>query len=304
MGGKKVSAHKMNGDKVFDVVNYALLTLVVLIVLYPLIFVVSASISDPILVNSGEVWLLPKGITLEGYKSVLEYEMIWVGYANTIFYTIVGTAINLSLTLLTAYALSRKDLIGRNVFTMFFAFTMYFSGGLIPTYITVKNLGLLDTRAVMLVLGAISMYNVIITRTYFSNNIPFELQEAGFLDGCSDAGLFIRVILPLSLPIIAVMALYYAVGHWNSYFNAMIYLTDRNKMTLQIFLREVLLLNQLADMMGSADTDEMLRIAERQKMAMIMKYCLIVVSTAPILCVYPFLQRYFVKGIMVGAVKG
>ena len=304
MSHSKGAGRKLSSDRVFDIVNYALVSLLVLIVLYPLIFVVSASFSDPILVNSGQVWLLPKGLTIEGYKSVLEYEMVWVGYGNTIFYTLVGTSINLVLTLITAYALSRRDLIGRNFFTMFFAFTMYFSGGLIPTYITVKNLGLLDTRAVLLVLGAISMYNVIITRTYFSNNIPFELQEAAFLDGCSDVGLFTRVILPLSPPIIAVMALYYAVGHWNSYFNAMIYLTDRYKMTLQIFLREVLLLNQLADMMGSADTDEMMRIAERQKMAMIMKYCLIVVSSAPILCAYPFLQRYFVKGIMVGAVKG
>ncbi len=304
MSRNTATGRKLNSDSVFGVVNYILISLLVLIVLYPLIFVVSASFSDPLLVNSGKVWLLPKGLTVEGYKSVLEYEMVWVGYGNTIVYTLVGTSINLVLTLITAYALSRKDLIGRNFFTLLFAFTMYFSGGLIPTYITVKNLGLLDTRAVMLVLGAISMYNVIITRTYFSNNIPYELQEAAFLDGCSDANLFLKVILPLSPPIIAVMALYYAVGHWNSYFNAMIYLTDRYKMTLQIFLREVLLLNQLADMMGSADTDEMLRIAERQKMAMIMKYCLIVVSSAPILCVYPFLQRYFVKGIMVGAVKG
>ena len=300
----RATGRKLNSDNVFGVVNYILVSLLVLIVLYPLIFVVSASFSDPILVNSGKVWLLPKGLTIEGYRNVLEYEMVWVGYGNTIVYTLVGTLINLALTLITAYALSRKDLIGRNFFTLLFAFTMYFSGGLIPTYITVKNLGLLDTRAVMLILGAISMYNVIITRTYFSNNIPFELQEAAFLDGCSDVNLFLKVVLPLSPPIIAVMALYYAVGHWNSYFNAMIYLTDRYKMTLQIFLREVLLLNQLADMMGSADTDEMMRIAERQKMAMIMKYCLIVVSSAPILCVYPFLQRYFVKGIMVGAVKG
>jgi len=292
------------GDRIFSTINHSLLVLITLVCFYPLIYVLSASISDPILVNTGEVTLLPKGFTLEGYKMIFEYTMIWIGYRNTIFYTLTGTLINLTITLMTAYALSRKDLIGRNLFTMFFAFTMYFSGGLIPTFLIVKQLGMVNTIWSMLLLGAVSMYNVIITRTYMSNSIPYELQEAAFLDGCSDAGIFTKVILPLSPPIIAVMSLYYAVGHWNSYFNALIYLTNRNIMPLQIFLREILILNQMTDMMEGADTDTMILLAERQRMAMIMKYCLIVVASAPVLAAYPFVQKYFIKGIMIGAVKG
>lgn len=301
-GTTSIRVGKGLSDKIFDAVNYTLLTAILIVVLYPLIFVVSASFSNPIDVSAGNVWLLPKGFNLEGYKSVLEYKMVWVGYANTIFYTVVGTCLNLVLTLITAYALSRRDLIGRNIFTLIFAFTMYFGGGLVPTFLVMKTYGLLDTRASMLFLGAISMYNVIITRTYFTNSIPWELQEAAFLDGCSDIQLFLRVIIPLSPPIIAVMALYYAVGHWNSYFNAMIYLTDRTKMSLQVFLREVLILNQTIDM--SADAEELMLMAERLKLAMILKYCLIVVASVPILIVYPFVQRFFVKGIMIGAIKG
>ena len=289
-------------DRIFDAVNGGILGLVALICLYPILFVCSASISDPTLVNTGGVVLLPHGLQWEGYKMVFEYHEIWIGYRNTILYTVSGTLVNLVLTLMTAYALSRRDLVGRNFFTLMFSFTMYFSGGLIPTFLVVKNLNLVDNPLVLVILGAISMWNVIITRTYFSSSIPAGLEEAGQLDGCCDAQLFMHVVLPLSAPIIAVMALYYAVGHWNNYFNALIYLNTRDYMPLQLFLREILIENQTTNMIAG-DTDAMIDAAERARTAQIMKYCLIVVSSLPVLLIYPFIQRYFVKGVMIGAIK-
>jgi putative aldouronate transport system permease protein len=291
-------------DKIVDLVVTVLNILILVIVAGPLIYVLSASISDPRLVASGEIYLWPKGLTLEGYSKILEYKPIWLGYRNTLFYATAGTAINLVVTLLAAYALSRKDLPGRNIFTIFFTVTMFFSGGLIPTYMVVRQLGLVNTVWSMLLLNAVSMWNVIIARTYFQSSIPDELKEAAFIDGCSNRKLFVSIILPLSKPIIAVLALFYAVGHWNAFFNALIYLSDMNLYPLQLFLRNILVMDQMLDLMGGGDSEMIEQILRRLELKESMKFGIIVLSSLPVLILYPFLQKYFVKGVMIGAIKG
>jgi len=274
-------------------------------VLFPLIHIVSASISDPDLVNTGKIWLLPKGIMFEGYKKVFENNEIVVGYRNTIFYTVVGTFVNLAVTLPAAYALSKKHLIGRNFLMFFMTFTMYFSGGMIPTYILVKNLNLLNTYTVLIVCGAVSTYNLIICRTFFADSVPSELEDAAMIDGCSTTRTFITIILPLSKALIGVMVLYYGVAHWNSYFNALIYLNDRSKIPLQLVLREILIEQQMASKLLESDAvmaDDMK--AMQMKMSSLIKYSTIVVSSLPVLIAYPFLQKYFEKGVMLGSIKG
>jgi len=293
------------GDKLFDWINLFLLTLLMLIVLFPLIHIASASISDPDMVSTGKVWLLPKGIMFEGYKKVFENKDIVVGYRNTIFYTVVGTFINLAVTLPAAYALSKKHLIGRNFLMFFMTFTMYFSGGMIPTYILVKNLNLLNTYTVLIVCGAVNTYNLIICRTFFANSVPSELEDAAAIDGCSTTRMFLTIILPLSKALIGVMILYYGVAHWNSYFNALIYLNDRTKVPLQLVLREILIEQQMASKLLESDAvmaDDMK--AMQMKMASLIKYSTIVVSSLPVLIAYPFLQKYFEKGVMLGSIKG
>lgn len=294
---------KSLSDRAFDIVNFTLLTIIVLMILYPLWFVLVASVSEANEVSLGNVYLWPKGFTLEGYQRILNYRPVWIGYRNSTFYAVVGTTINLAITLTCAYSLSRKDFIGRNIITAVFTFTMFFSGGLIPTFLVVKRLSMVNTVWALLIPNAAAMWNIILTRTYFQSNIPVELQEAAFMDGCSNTRLLLTVVLPLSAPIIAVMALFYGVGHWNSYFAALIYLSERNLMPLQIFLREVLVQNEIVDFM-SLTSDEMESIARRQAMAQIMKYGLIIVATVPVLLIYPFVQKYYVKGIMVGSIKG
>ncbi|AEE97140.1 MAG: putative aldouronate transport system permease protein [Clostridiales bacterium] len=287
-------------DKAFDIVNGFLLVLITVIVLYPLIYVVSASFSDPMKVLNGEIILLPKGINLDAYKKVFADNEIISGYWNTILYTLVGTAVNVILSIITAYPLSRKDLRGGNIFMGLFTFTMFFSGGLVPTYLIIRDLGLIDNFWVMVLPGAISIYNVIIMRTYFQSSIPFELQESAMLDGCSNWRILWSIILPLSMPIIAVMVLFYGVGHWNSYFDALIYLRDQAKYPLQLVLRKILVQNQMQQLMNSASES----IAQQQVLAEGIKYATIVVASVPVLIIYPFLQRYFVKGVMIGAIKG
>jgi len=292
-------------SKLFDFFNIMLISLIMIIVLYPLIFIVSSSLSDPDLVSTGKVWLLPQGLNIEGYKRVFRDPEIMVGYRNTIFYTIAGTCLNLLLTLLAAYALSRKDLVGRNVLMFFMAFTMYFSGGMIPTYLLIKTLGLFNTWWVLIIGGAVATYNLIIARTFFSNGVPHDLEEAAMIDGCSMTRTFITIVLPLSKALIGVLTLYYGVAHWNSWFSAMIYLTDRDKVPLQLILREILIEQQMrADMVSSGDAmgDEMLTL--QVKLASLIRYCIIVVSSAPVIIVYPFLQKYFDKGVMLGSIKG
>lgn len=287
-------------DMVFDTINVLLLIIVLIVTLYPLIFVVSASFSDPLKVLNGEVWLIPKGLNVEGYKRVFANKEIITGYKNTILYALVGTLVNIAMTVAGAYPLSRKDLYGRNFIMILFTFTMFFSGGMIPTYIVIQRLKLINNFWVMILPGAVSMYNMIITRTYFQNSIPNELQEAALIDGCRNIGILLRIVLPLSIPIIAVMAIFYGVGHWNSFFNALIYLSDREKFPLQLILREILIQNQTADMMEI----DMENIAQQQILAESIKYAVVIVASVPVLVLYPILQRYFVKGVMIGAIKG
>lgn len=293
-------------DAVFKFFVHLFLFIILVVVLYPLIYIVSASVSDPTAVNSGEMWLFPKGFTLEGFKVVFEHEQIWTGYMNTIFYTVLGVSINLSITLPAAYALSRKNLPGRNLIMMLFVFTMFFSGGLVPTYLLVKNLGMIDTVWSLVLPNAAAIWNIIVCRTFYQVTIPKELEEAAIIDGCSTTKLFLKVVTPLSLPIIAVMALFYGVGHWNEYFSALIYLNDQSKYPLQMVLREILVIQEISTQ--TTDPAALARDAEvmNQKMdtAAIMKYAVIIVSTLPMLIVYPFLQRYFVKGVMIGSLKG
>ncbi|MBO0418537.1 carbohydrate ABC transporter permease [Vagococcus fluvialis] len=292
-------------DKVFMGFNYIFVILSVAIVLYPLIYIISASISNPQAVNSGEMWLFPKGFTMEGYKTILQNNSIWRGYLNTIYYTVLGTSINLIVTLPAAYALSRPDFYGHKTFTTFMLITMFVSGGLIPSYLLVKNLHMLNTVWALVLPGAVSVYNIVVTRTFFQTTIPREMEEAAIIDGCSDFKLFFKIILPLSTPIIAVMALFYGVGHWNSYFSALIYLSDKSMYPLQMVLREILVLNDMSSTPTGGMTAEMAELMySKQQLAAIIKYGVMIVSTLPIIVVYPFLQKYFVKGMMVGSVKG
>lgn len=287
-------------DKVFDIINHIVLLMLTIIVLTPLLFVISSSISDPNAIYRGEVFLFPKDITFEGYIRIFNDEQIFIGYKNTIIYTICGTILNLFLTFTSAYSLSRKNLKGKSFFVIMFTVTMFFQGGLIPTYLLVKNLGILDTLWAMILPGAVSFWNIVITRSYLQSNIPEELFEAAKIDGSTHLTYFRTVILPLSAPIIAVMALFYGVGHWNNYFNALIYMSTRAYFPLQLFLKDILIGSQAqANMMG-----DLSNVAAQQKLADLIKYGIIIVSSLPVLLIYPFLQKYFVKGILVGSVKG
>ncbi|HHV97227.1 MAG TPA: carbohydrate ABC transporter permease [Clostridiaceae bacterium] len=290
-------------DIIFETINTTLVTIFFILVLYPLVFVLSASISDPTLVSQGKVVLLPKGINFDGYRRVLEYPDIWLGYRNTIFYAIIGTILSLMLTLTAAYPLSRKDFIGKNIFVIFFTITMFFSGGLIPTYMVIKSLGIRNTIWAQIIPGAVSFMNIVVVRTFYQTSIPDSLQEAAAIDGCSIFRLFLTIILPLAKPIIAVMGLFYGVAQWNSYFKALIYISDRKLFPLQLILREILIINQI-DMNMLMTEGELEVIHKRVEIATLLKYAVIVVSTLPVIAAYPFLQKYFVKGIMVGAIKG
>lgn len=292
-------------DKIFLIFVYVFLAISLLIVLYPLIYIISASISNPHLVNSGEMWLLPKGITFEGYRTLLGNSSIWRGYLNTIYYTVLGTSINLLVTLPCAYALSREDFYGRRAFTNFMLVTMFLSGGLIPSYLLIRSLGMLNTVWALVIPGAVSVYNVVVTRTFFQSTIPREMEETAIVDGCSDFRLFMQIVLPLSTPIIAVMALFYGVGHWNSFFNALIYLSDRSMYPLQMILREILILQDMSSNTVNNVTSEMANMLySKQQLAQVIKYGVMIVSSLPVIIVYPFLQKYFVKGMMVGSIKG
>ena len=288
-------------DRVFNGVVYTLGTIFMLLCVYPLVYVLSASVSNPELIVSGKILLFPRQLQFRAYEAVFRSSEVLLGYRNTILYSIVGTAINLVMTTAGAYVLSRRDLVGRNGITLLISFTMFFSGGMIPTYINIKNLHLLDTFGVMVLPGAISATNLIIMRNFFQHSVPEEIIEAAYVDGCSNVGTLLRIVLPVSGSILAVMTIFYFVGHWNAYFDAMIYLSSKTHYPLQVFLREILIQNQLGDMSGGADAvgqTEMTLLYEA------LKFAVIVVATLPILAVYPFLQRYFVKGIMMGSIKG
>lgn len=287
------------GDRLFLSVIYVFLTFVLLIVLYPLVYVVSSSFSSPAAVSSGRVWLWPVDFSLRGYQVAFSNPQIVTGYANSLYYTIFGTLISVTLTVMVAYPLSRRTLFGRNAIMLFIVFTMIFYGGLIPTYLVVKNLGLLNTRWALLIPQAVAAWQVIIARTFFQVSIPEELAEAAELDGCSDLRFLWSVVLPLSKPILAVLVLMYAVGQWNAYFDALLYLKSADLHPLQLVLRSILILNTTSS--GSMEASVMV---ERQQMADLLKYSLIVVGSLPVLLIYPFAQRYFVRGMLIGSVKG
>ncbi|MCI8622788.1 MAG: carbohydrate ABC transporter permease [Provencibacterium sp.] len=297
--GNKIRAS--GSDRAFAGVLYALTILFVLIILYPLVFVFSASISNPMEVFAGRVWLFPRDIQFEAYKQVFRNNEIFTGYRNTIVYTCLGTLVSIVLTLSAAYPLSRKKMYGRNIIMFYFTFTMFFSGGLIPTYLVVKGMGLYNNLWVMILVGSVSVYNMIVARTFMQNTISDELYEAAEIDGCSDIPAFFKVALPLCAPIIAVLVLFYAVGYWNSYFNALIYLSDRARYPLQLFLREILLINMADSMVDSMEMDMDI---SKFMVSESLKYAVIIVSSIPMLILYPFLQRFFVKGVMIGAIKG
>jgi multiple sugar transport system permease protein/putative aldouronate transport system permease protein len=288
------------GDRMFNAINYVVLTVYLLIVLYPLVYIVSASFSSPAAVTSGLVRLWPVDPTFIAYETILKDPVIVRGFLNSVFYATVGTALNVTLTLLAAYPLSRKNLRGRGPIMFFFFFTTLFSGGLIPTYLVVRDLGLLNTRWALILPTALSVWNLIITRTYFQTAIPDELLDAATIDGANDFRFLRDVVLPLSGPIIAVNALFYAVGHWNAYFDALIYLTDESLFPLQLVLREILVQNQ-TNLRMTGDITSMLA---RENLADLLKYALIVVATVPLLLVYPFVQKHFVKGALIGSLKG
>ena len=287
-------------DKIFYLVTNVVLALVLFVVLIPLLNIFAASFSSGHAVSSGRVFIWPVEFSLDGYEAVFKNNMILTGYMNSVYYTVVGTLFSIILTLLAAYPLSRSDLPGVNFFMMLFAITMLFNGGMIPTYINISNLGLINTRMAMVIPGALSIYNMIITRTYFKSSIPKELLEASRIDGCTDFKFFCSVVLPLSKAIIAVIALFYAVGQWNAFFNAFLYLNDKNLFPLQIVLRDILVSNSLdANMIVDSDL-----MTQKQNLADLLKYSLIIVASLPVWCIYPFVQKYFVKGIMIGSIKG
>lgn len=302
MKGSSAKPHmKTSGsDRRFYWTVEILVALLALIVLYPLVLTLSSSFSSGKAVTTGRVFLFPVEFTLKGYEEVFKYQKVWIGYKNTFLYTFGGTFINVCMTLICAYPLSRREFPDRKFFTFLFTFSMLFSGGLIPTYLVMRDLGLINSRWALMLPGAIGVTQMIVTRTFIHSTIPGSLVEATQIDGCSFTHFFFRFILPLSKAVIAVISLQYSIAHWNAYFNAFIYLSDYKKYPLQVFLRDILIMNEVAENATGTEAD---MLAERQGMADVLKYALIVVSTAPILCIYPFVQKYFVQGVLIGSLK-
>lgn len=302
MIGKKTKSLKVKNrsDRAFYAVIAIVIAILTIIVLYPIVYIVSASFSSSNAVAEGRVWLWPVEFSTEAYKAVFAYKDLWLGYKNTIFYVVVGTILNVSMEMICAYPLARKNLWGRNAISFFLTFTMLFGGGMIPNYLLVKELGMLDTPAALIIPGAMSVYNVIVARTFIQNNIPDELLEASRIDGCSDFKFFFKILLPLSKAIIAVLVLWHAVGHWNSYFSAFLYITDKQLYPLQIFLKEILVQSNISsDVVG-----DVAGALQMQNLKQLLKYAIIVVSTVPLFTFYPFVQKHFVKGVTIGSVKG
>lgn len=293
-------AKKKKTISLFDIIMHFIAIALFVVVAYPLILVLSYSFSDPGMVATGEVLFFPKGLTIEGYKQVFFNKNLMTGYTNTIFYTITGTMVNLFVTVPAGYVLTKSYVPGNKFFMLVFMITMYFSGGMIPTFLLVNGLGLYNTRLVLLILGAFSTYNCIICRSFFSA-LPKELEESARIDGCSPVGVFTRIVLPLSKALLGVMVLYFGVGHWNSYFNAMIYIKDDKKQPLQVFLRRILIMAQQAANMDDASAEYAQSVAN---MEALIRYAIIVVASLPLLIIYPFLQKYFDKGVLIGSIKG
>lgn len=298
---RPVPVKQMRSDRCFDIINNILLGIVAIIALYPLYFVLVASVTDPMVVNNGTLLLYPTQWYTKGYEKIFAYRSLWTGYWNSLVYMLLGTTINLAVTIPGAYALSRKDFVGRKLLLKLFAFTMFFSGGLIPSYIINTSLGLQNNLWAMILPGALSVWNLMIARTFFSSTLPGELLDAAHIDGCSDFRFFFQMAIPLSKALLAVIALYYAVGHWNGYFQALIYLNDESKFPLQLVLRNLLIVNQVQ---SSSMTSDLQNMADKIRLAEQLKYGIIVVSSLPLLIIYPFLQRFFTKGVLVGSIKG
>jgi len=291
---------KTFSDRVFDTFNILIMVALLVIFLWPLWFVIIASISDPYLVNAGEVLLLPKGINFDGLKRILEYNELWIGYRNTIFYTLVGTLASLTLSICLAYPMSDREFVPRKILMIFFMITMYFNGGLIPTYLVLKKINVVNTPFAMLIPGLISVYNSLIIRSYFMNSIPGELKEAATLDGANSGQYLVKIVLPLSKSVFAVVGLYYAVAYWNNYTKGLYYIYDRDLLPLQNILRD--LLNSTRMVTDLSEDPEAAKQAFEA--AQSMKYGVIIVAALPMMILYPFIQKHFVKGVMVGAVKG
>jgi putative aldouronate transport system permease protein len=291
---------KLTGsDLIFNTVLYAAALIILIVVAYPMWFIIIASFSDPNAVNSGQVWFVPVQFTLEGYQTLLKTDYIWRGYLNTILYTLAGTLIGLAVNLSAAYALSRSDLVGKRFFNLYFIFTMFFNGGLVPTYLTIRDFHLDNTFLVMVLPFSVAVYHIIVARTFFRGSLPDGLFDAARIDGCGNLRYFFIIVLPLSKAVISVIALWTAVGHWNSYFDALIYLRDESRLPLQLILREILVVNQnLATLLTGESA------IKAQRIASLIKYASIVVSALPIMCFYPFVQKHFNQGVMIGAIKG
>lgn len=295
---------RRKGDFKSDLLINSILVIFSLIMAYPLIYVISCSISNPVEVYAGNVVFLPKGLSFASFEKVFQNKNIMTGYANTIFYSVIGTMVSLVLSFTAAYPLSRKDMAGRGFFMTIFVITMFFSGGLIPLYMVVNSLNLTDTMWGFILPGCLGVWNVIVIRTYISSSIPFELQESAMMDGAGGFKLFFRIILPLCKPIIAVMMLFYIVGYWNSYFNALIFLSDESRFPLQMILRNILIEQDISKMVGGGGGGTQETLFQQAMISESIKYSSIVVSTVPILCIYPFIAKYFEKGLMVGSLKG
>ena len=291
-------------DVIFDTVIFIVLTLILFIVAYPLYWVIISSFSDPTAVSAGKVLLRPIGFTLKGYAEVFKNSQVMRGFFNSIVITFVGVCVNLAVTLPTAYALSRDNFSGKKPITVFYMITMFFGGGMIPTYLVVKNMQLLNTIWALVLPGCLSVYNMIVARTFFKSNISEELYEAGEIDGCTQSRFFFQIALPLSKAIIAIMVLYYGVGHWNSYFSALLYISDQDKYPLQLVLRNILITNQTALSQTATTAAARAALQEQQQLIDVMKYSLIIISSVPVLIMYPLVQKHFVKGVMIGSVKG
>lgn len=303
---KDITTNKKNrikgcfADRVFDGLNLAVMLMIFIVVAYPLIIVISSSFSNPSDLVAGRVWFLPVNFTTLGYELILTNEQIGTGVMNSVFYTVVGSAINIVITVLAAYPLSRKDFRPRTFISLMFAFTMWFTGGIIPTYLLVRDLGMYNTRWAMLIPTAMSVWNMVIVRSYFQNNIPESLFESAKIDGCDDKNYLLKIAIPISKPVLSVITLYYVVANWNSFFNAYLYLQKSALQPLQVVLRDILLMSQMEDVMTVSSEEQ----AVMQEMSTLLKYSLVVVASLPMALLYVATQKYFTKGIMVGSVKG
>lgn len=296
---KKKNIKETRADKAFDVVNCLVAVVILLIIAYPIWVVLISSFSDPYALMAGKVWLTPIGFNLDGYSAILRHQQVWTGMYNSVYYTVFGTLVNMFMTVIAAYPLSRKDFTLQTPIALFFSFTMWFSGGLIPTYLLIKGMGFFNSRLVMIIPSALSVWNMIILRTYFQSNVSGELLESAKLDGCDDFRYLWSIALPLSKPSLAVITLYYMVANWNVFMNAYLYISKQELYPIQIVLREILLLGKVEDVSTTAMED-----SSAQLMNELLKYSLVIVASLPMIVVYPFVQRYFIKGIMVGAIKG